>query len=120
MRYIHGNVVIDCSAFTPGYYQVQGLPDDYHLSYVARPSCVTINENCLALLINPGQKINQPARISLYPPGSAVPIINRTKTTKSKSVNTLRLTRPVDTDVISAEGRVPAGSRTKTAWRRRP
>lgn len=114
VRYIHGNIVIDCSGFDPGYYSVEGLPDDYHLNYVARPSCVAINENCLALLINPGSEVGQPAEIRLYPPGAGVELINNTETVKSRSVNTLRLTRPVDSDVIMAEGRVPKDARRES------
>ncbi|MFC1601514.1 D-alanyl-D-alanine carboxypeptidase/D-alanyl-D-alanine-endopeptidase [Candidatus Sumerlaeota bacterium] len=114
VRYIHGDVALDCSAFVPSYTSVKGLPSDHTVSYAARPSCLAINENCVALRIKPGSATGRPAVITQYPSSAGIRIVNKTTTGRSRSVNTLNLERAFDTDTITVSGRVPLKARSES------
>ena len=110
IRFIHRDIAIDCSAFTPDYFAVTELPDDYVVSYAARASGFPIYKNCIAVRMEPASQQGLPAKISLYPEEAGIPLNNQSTTGSKNSANTLRITRPQDSDLITVEGSIPLGA----------
>ena len=82
IAYVHGNLVIDASAFGPGQDAYPAAWDRSHrdYSYAPVPTALTFCQNLLRVTVRPSTRTGQPARLTLYPSGDGIDLINQTHT----------------------------------------
>lgn len=82
IAYIHGNIVIDASAFGSDQNSYPIVWDISHRnnSYAPVPSALTICQNLLRVSVAPGSRSGSPGRITLFPSEEGVEVVNNTRT----------------------------------------
>jgi D-alanyl-D-alanine carboxypeptidase/D-alanyl-D-alanine-endopeptidase (penicillin-binding protein 4) len=80
IRYIRGDLLIDCSDWDMNDLTPQGWPARVMQdNYAPQTSPLTLNENLITVIVNPGQK-NTPGVISFSPAATGYPVVNQTIT----------------------------------------
>jgi len=117
---IKGKLVADDTWYDKVRYSVDLPLSDQHEYYGAAISALTISPNSdydagtVIVQVTPGKKAGQAANVSLTPKNNYVKIYNQTKTSKSGSANTVKVTRKQGTNDIYLTGNIPMkGAQTK-------
>ncbi len=109
---ISGDVIGDDRLYPWAPYAPSWTLDDEVREFGAPVSALSINENTLMLLIQPGARVGDAAKISLAPPLEYFGIDNRITTVGAQVVPAIRISRPHGIRQIELWGSVPAGHAT--------
>ncbi len=82
IRRVEGDVVGDDSAYVWDPYPSGWAADDATWEYGAPVSALTLNDNAFTLLVQPGLRAGDPARLSLWPRIEELTIHNRTRSAR--------------------------------------
>lgn len=117
---IKGKLVADDTWYDNVRYSADLPLSDQQEYYGAAISALTLSPNSdydagtVIVQVTPGKKAGQAANVSLTPKNNYVKIHNQTKTSKSGSANTIKVTRKHGTNDIYITGNIPMkGSQTK-------
>jgi serine-type D-Ala-D-Ala carboxypeptidase/endopeptidase (penicillin-binding protein 4) len=110
IREIGGDLIGDDSLFDDKSLGKGWAWDDEIISFSARISAVSFNDNCFSALISPGRKIGDPARITITPETSYVKIENSIKTSGPGEQTSLDARRLFGGDTLTLSGRMELGS----------
>lgn len=82
IAYIHGNLVIDASAFgdDQNTYPEFWSPSHKNYSYAPVPSALTLCQNLLRVSVFPGSRSGAAGRVSIFPSQEGIEVINNTRT----------------------------------------
>ena len=83
---MHGNIVADANMFDDNRLGSGWAYDDLSYWYAAEISALSFNDNCLDVLITPGDSVGAPATISYSPQTSYITMQNEIVTADSDSV----------------------------------
>jgi len=109
IKYVKGDLLIDCSAWDMNDLTPQGWPDRViNDSYAPQTSPLTINENLTNIVLTPG-KSGEPANVSYIPSATGYPVVNKTESGQKGSP----IARRVVNSHIEIRGGVPS---KKTIW----
>lgn len=111
---IHGDLVGDESFFRGAPYGSGWVWDDFQYYYGAPLSALTINDNTLKLVVQPGGRVAEPCRVQLVPPTDWVRLINRTRTVAREEPRRLTRFHPVARNEIFVMGQMPLGDERYT------
>jgi serine-type D-Ala-D-Ala carboxypeptidase/endopeptidase (penicillin-binding protein 4) len=107
VRRISGDLVGDESFFHGPPYGSGWDWDDLNYYYGAEISALTLNDNTLQVLVNPGASQGAPCRLTLIPATRYVVLSNRTQTVTAGSKRDLNFYRPPGQNVIYVAGQMP-------------
>lgn len=108
---IDGNIIGDGSAFD-NVNLGEGWAWDQESDWFAAPTgALSLNENCVDILIKPSNK-GQKATLSVQPPTNYVTLINRVYTVPADSVTDINVYRERGTNIITVTGTVREKSDT--------
>jgi D-alanyl-D-alanine carboxypeptidase/D-alanyl-D-alanine-endopeptidase (penicillin-binding protein 4) len=88
VRYVHGDLIIDATAFGSDQSAYPGDVWEMHhktTSYAAVPSALTINKNVLSISVRPSRRRGDPGRVNIYPSGDGIDLDNETVTSGMSS-----------------------------------
>ena len=111
---VDGDLVIDCGRFEdpeplpPGW-----IWDELAANYAPRPSALSLNQNLIGVVIEPGS-VGSPAKARFSSGGEPATLINNSITTAAGSVPTLNVIRSLEGDTITLTGGLPAGTPSGT------
>jgi D-alanyl-D-alanine carboxypeptidase/D-alanyl-D-alanine-endopeptidase (penicillin-binding protein 4) len=116
IAFVHGNLVLDASAFGSGQLGYPEVWEPHHRSYAyaAIPSALTINENVVRVSVRPGAASGSPGRITLFPSGEGLTVLNNVLTRGSGSSG-IELKFAEDPRTLSVGGRVLRSQREEVA-----
>jgi D-alanyl-D-alanine carboxypeptidase/D-alanyl-D-alanine-endopeptidase (penicillin-binding protein 4) len=99
----------------PGYDQEQG-----DRAYLAPAGPVSLNFNTIAVHVDPGARVGEPARVELEPPSEYLEVLNRTSTGRPGGRGRIAAhTQPAGArERVAVTGRIPLGGRHLTFWRK--
>ena len=116
IKKINGNIIGDDNYFDADYLG-DGWAWDYETEwYAAQISALTYNDNCLEVIISPGDSINAPARIDIVPNVSYAEIQNRILTVDQSIPNQISYNRERGVNKITLEGQISLTSEPKHVW----
>lgn len=104
VKRITGDIVADESFFYGPPYGSGWAWDDMEYYYGAEISALTINDNTLQVVVNPGGKIGDPCKLIVVPATSFVCLSNQTKTAAEKTKRSIAFHRPLEENVIYVSG----------------
>lgn len=110
IRAIEGDLIGDNSLFDDKSLGKGWAWDDEIISFSARISAVSFNDNCFGALISAGKKVGDPARITIFPETSYVKIENSIKTSGPGEQTNLDARRLFGGDTLNLSGRMELGS----------
>lgn len=115
---IAGDIVLDASYFD-SVSAASGEAADGDRAYQARVSALAVNYGSIAVRVRPGDRVGDPARVTLAPATDYVGVVNRAKTGSSRRESTIEVARSVrrGRNTVTVTGRIPAGS-TGGVWNR--
>jgi len=93
VRVVRGNVVADISHFDDLPWGSGWMWDDEPYDYDAMISPLTINDNCVAVKVAPGQRAGDSALVIIEPATAYVSLLNSAKTVADTVVHPLEVTR---------------------------
>jgi len=88
--------------------------DDLEHSYGAEISALTINDNTLQAVVQPGARVGVPCRLTLRPPTAWLTLSNRTETVPAGTAGQIRFYHPLCENVIYVTGQMPVGDAGST------
>jgi D-alanyl-D-alanine carboxypeptidase/D-alanyl-D-alanine-endopeptidase (penicillin-binding protein 4) len=106
VKRIRGDLVGDDSFFHGPPYGSGWSWDDMQNYYGAEISALTINDNTLKVLVKPGDSNGIPCRIMFSPATTYLIVSNRTRTISGER-GSLNFYRPIEENVLYANGRFP-------------
>jgi D-alanyl-D-alanine carboxypeptidase/D-alanyl-D-alanine-endopeptidase (penicillin-binding protein 4) len=107
---VEGDLLVDATYFTAPRWG-SGWSWDYLEDYYAMEiSALSLNNNTMALVIQPGTEAGRPALISWAPPTRHMEVINETTTGAPDSPRTLRYSRELGKNRVVVRGAIPLGS----------
>lgn len=109
VKRVEGNIVGDESYFTGPRMGYGWEWEDLQWEDGAEISALTVNDNALDLLVNPGATVGAPAIVTTGPVTPFVTIVNRVTTGQSGTRRDLTVIRPLGTNTIEVSGSVPFG-----------
>lgn len=123
VRSVTGNIVADASWFDDLYWGEGWMWDDEPYSYEAGISALSVNKNCVRVLVLAGTQPGTGVQVSIDPPTSYVSLLNTARTVADTALVPLEVTRlykeRLNTIVVSGE--IVAGKdtvkRLVTVWR---
>jgi D-alanyl-D-alanine carboxypeptidase/D-alanyl-D-alanine-endopeptidase (penicillin-binding protein 4) len=107
VRRITGHLVGDDSFFHGPPYGSGWAWSDLEHSYGAEISALTINDNILAVVVKPGDRLGAPCRLTLLPPTTWLTFSNRTLTVAKGAGRKVQLYRPICGQAIYVAGQLP-------------
>ena len=120
---IRGDVCADVSYFDDLYWGYGWNWDDEPYQYAAFLTPLTINDNCVRVLVGPGRAAGDSAFVSIEPATSYVSVVNTARTVADSVTRRLNVTRLFKErlNTIIVEGEVKTGSRLSeteiSVWR---
>ena len=114
VKRIAGDVVADESYFRGPPFGSGWMWDDMEYYYGAEISALTINDNTLQILVQPGPAAGAPCRVSLQPATPWLTLSNRTTTVEQGAPRNLHLYHPLCRNVIYVSGQMPVGGTNYT------
>lgn len=123
VRSITGNIVADASWFDDLYWGEGWMWDDEPYSYEAGISALSINKNCVRVLILAGTQPGTGVQVSIDPPTSYVSLVNTARTVADTALVPLEVSRLYKErlNTITVSGEIVAGKdtvkRLVTVWR---
>lgn len=120
---VSGNIVADASWFDDLYWGEGWMWDDEPYSYEAGISALSVNKNCVRVLVIAGKQADEQVQVFLDPPTGYVSVLNTARTVADTAIVPLEVTRlykeRLNTIVVSGE--IVAGrdtvKRLVTVWR---
>jgi D-alanyl-D-alanine carboxypeptidase/D-alanyl-D-alanine-endopeptidase (penicillin-binding protein 4) len=106
IKRISGDLVGDESYFRGSPYGSGWSWDDMENYYGAEISALTLNDNCLQIIAQPGNRAGAPCRLSIFPSNSYLICSNFTVTGASGNRRGIRLYRPLEQNVVYVRGQV--------------
>ncbi|MGI8906052.1 MAG: D-alanyl-D-alanine carboxypeptidase/D-alanyl-D-alanine endopeptidase [Candidatus Sumerlaeaceae bacterium] len=101
IKYVRGDLLIDCSDWDMGDLYPQGWPARVMQdNYAPQTSPLTLNENLMTVIVNPGEK-GKSGVITFSPPAPGYPVINQTVTGAKGGVS---VRRPIGGGAIAVSG----------------
>ncbi len=110
IRAIQGDVIGDDTLFDRRDMGRGWAWDDEMISYSARISALSFNDNCFEVAIAPGERAGERAQISVKPQTAYARITNRTKTSAREDVRELDARRDATSGSIVLSGDVHIGA----------
>lgn len=108
--YVKGDLLIDCSDWDMTDMSPKGwAPRVLQDNYAPQTSPLTLNENLITVIVNPGAK-GAPGEISFAPPATGYPIINKTETGGKGGVS---VRRTINGPLVVSGGANKAGAGAK-------
>lgn len=101
IKKITGNVVLVSHNASIDPYPPGRDPHDITHSYGAPITPVIIDENRLTLIINPGQKTNDPALVEVSAPADVIPIHNTVKTSEKPNLSAIDYKLDMDNNLTT-------------------
>jgi D-alanyl-D-alanine carboxypeptidase/D-alanyl-D-alanine-endopeptidase (penicillin-binding protein 4) len=109
VKEISGDLIGDDSYFNSPPFGSSWDWGDFQEYYGAEISALTINDNTLQLMLKPGEKVGDSAKLSFDPETSYVTVSNRTHTIANGGRRRIEQYRPVGENVVYLYGEVPLG-----------
>jgi D-alanyl-D-alanine carboxypeptidase/D-alanyl-D-alanine-endopeptidase (penicillin-binding protein 4) len=111
IKRVAGDLVADASAFDQ-----RRIPDGWqrrylHNGYAARVSALSLNENLLWIIVQPGAKAKEPAVVSLDP-ATELPLSNKVRTVAGSRAARV-IVRTLDDGTIEVRGWIGTRARTR-------
>jgi D-alanyl-D-alanine carboxypeptidase/D-alanyl-D-alanine-endopeptidase (penicillin-binding protein 4) len=114
IRYVRGNIIIDCSAFDEEGVMGPGWAWDYQPdNYAPHVSAFAYNQNEVAIIAKPGAQ-GEPCAIRKFPSLSLFTIVNDTMTVAQNSGYGLHITREYGTNNYHVEGKMLTTSKEES------
>jgi D-alanyl-D-alanine carboxypeptidase/D-alanyl-D-alanine-endopeptidase (penicillin-binding protein 4) len=117
---VRGDLLVDESFFdaereAPGYEQEQG-----DRAYLAPAGAVSLNFNTVAIHVEPGARVGEPARVEVEPPSDYLQVVNQTQTVRASGRGRIAPhTQPAgERERVVVSGRIPLGGRHQVFWRK--
>jgi len=110
VRRVRGDLVADDSYFTDPPLGSGWNWDDLQYYYGAEVSALTVNDNALNVIVQPGLVAGRHAAVSLLPPAPFMVISNLCLTGPPGSSPAVDLWRPLNRNVLVVTGQLPAGA----------
>ncbi len=116
IKIITGDIIADDSIFDRKFI-CDSWPKDQHSEWYCAPvSGISFNDNCIDIIVKPGKKPGDPARVQIEPKTSYVKIINTCKTTTLESKHFYSLYRKPSTNLIYVKGHIWTKTRPQKEW----
>jgi D-alanyl-D-alanine carboxypeptidase/D-alanyl-D-alanine-endopeptidase (penicillin-binding protein 4) len=111
IKRVSGDLIADASAFDQ-----RRIPDGWqrrylHNGYAARVSALSLNENLLWIIVQPGAKAKEPALVSLDP-ATELPLSNKVRTVAGSRAARV-IVRTLDDGTIEVRGWIGTRARTR-------
>ncbi|MCL5743332.1 MAG: D-alanyl-D-alanine carboxypeptidase/D-alanyl-D-alanine-endopeptidase [Acidobacteria bacterium] len=113
VRRIEGDVVGDDSAYVWAPYPDGWAVDDAIWDYGAPVSALTIHDNAISLILQPGAREGDPARISFFPPVEYYRVDNRVLT-ENRVPENISVDREPGSKQVRIWGSIPSRARAAT------
>ncbi len=115
VRKVQGGIVCDVSYFDDLYWGKGWMWDDEPSFYEAFISPLSINDNCVRVIVGPGKRIGDSVLVRLDPESKFLAIVNKGFTGADTSENTLDVSREfkIRMNTIVVEGTLPHSSRER-------
>jgi D-alanyl-D-alanine carboxypeptidase/D-alanyl-D-alanine-endopeptidase (penicillin-binding protein 4) len=94
VKKIKGDLVADTSYFRGPEFGSGWVWDDLENSYGAEISALTVNNNTLAIKVQPGARVGSPCQLSVTPAAAYLSFYNRTETAGTNRARTITFYRP--------------------------
>ncbi len=107
---VRGDIVADESWFNGPPYGTDWQWDDLDQYYAAEVSALSVNDNAVALFVQPGPRPGFPTTVAMLPPTTFLTVSNLAVTSPRGGVARLRVKRPLLDTTVYVEGSLPAGS----------
>ena len=114
--YIHGNLIVDASAFgdEQDVYPEAWDPSHRTYSYATPPSAIAIRQNLLRVTLRPGEE-DGPGRLSFSPTVDGMEIVNKTSTDYNRRRSSAIATFNEDGSSLEVSGHIRPGAREQIA-----
>ena len=109
IKQIKGDLVGDESYFRGPPFGTQWTWDDLQQYYGAEFSALTVQDNVVDLILQPGDRIGAPCEIVTLPNTTYLAFSNRTVTVEADSRRRVSIYRPVGENVVYVSGWMPLG-----------
>jgi D-alanyl-D-alanine carboxypeptidase/D-alanyl-D-alanine-endopeptidase (penicillin-binding protein 4) len=107
VKRVAGDLVADESYFRGPPFGSGWMWDDLEYYYGAEISALTVNDNTLQAVVNPGPRVGAPCRMALSPATTWVTFSNRTETAEKGVKQGIHFYRPLEDNVIYVSGWMP-------------
>lgn len=104
IQVISGDIIADDNIFDREFVHSSWPKDQLSKWYCAPVSGLSFNDNCVDIMVSPNGNPGSPASVKIEPDTSYVRIINRCRTTTSKSKHSYSLYRKPFTNLINIKG----------------
>lgn len=112
---INGQIIGDDNYFDDVPYPPGWSWDDFNYKFSAETSALTINDNCVDIIIMQGDSIKAPAKISFFPNNSYIRILNNVVTKSDKTISNIIINREVGTNFIEINGEISFNSNERNS-----
>jgi D-alanyl-D-alanine carboxypeptidase/D-alanyl-D-alanine-endopeptidase (penicillin-binding protein 4) len=115
LKRIHGDVVGDVSFFDDLFWGNGWMWDDEPSAYEAFITPLSINKNCVKVLVKPGEKVGDPVQVHLNPETKYVELMNSGLTGSDTITSTIEVTRRFKErlNTIVVKGTLPRSSQER-------
>lgn len=115
VKRIEGDIVADASFFDDLFWGKGWMWDDEPSCFQAFISPITINDNCVHVVVRPGERVGDLVRVATVPQTSYLSLKNLGVTGIDTSENTLKVTRDLRqrSNTILVHGSLPLNSRER-------
>lgn len=110
VRDVFGDIVGDESYFVGPRLGVAWEWDDLQWYYGTEVSALTLDDNAVEIIIQPGSQIGEPARLYTRPERSYVTILNHVVTVESGAAQRIIVDRPLGGNTVEVWGTIPLTS----------
>jgi D-alanyl-D-alanine carboxypeptidase/D-alanyl-D-alanine-endopeptidase (penicillin-binding protein 4) len=107
---ISGDLVGDSSFFRGPEFGSGWVWEDTQYGYGAEISALTIDDNVVQGIVEPGARVGEPCRIRLVPPTSGLMLSNRTQTAVAGTQREIKFYRPPSENVLYVSGKLAVGT----------
>ena len=117
IRQVWGDIIADDSFFDRQHTHPDWPRSQLAAWYCAPISALSFNDNCILVIVRPGEKQGKPATVQTAPPTPFVRVFNRCRTTRPRSgLNRVLVNRLPGKNDIYVSGGIPRGSPPASFW----
>ena len=116
IQVVNGDIIADDSIFDREFVHSSWPKDQLSKWYCAPVSGLSFNDNCVDIMVRPNSSPGGLASIGIVPETSYVRIINRCRTTTSKSKHSYSLYRKPFTNLINIKGNYWSKAQPSKEW----
>ncbi len=109
VKRISGDLVADGSYFHGPPFGSGWAWDDLEYYYGAEISALTINDNTLQAVVEPGARVGAPCQLELWPATSWLTLSNLTETVESSASRRIHFYHPLCQNLVYVSGQMPIG-----------